>query len=1388
VELTSADALRRELTDFTRCPSCGTPLASARCGSCGLDLAGPAGERIADASRAAARALDERRRVIWDVRAAQVAGAGTAPSGPTEWAPEPVGAPGTGPVATGPVSAPVRVTTVSPPGGPAWSTAPIPPRSGSGAVPPPGAPAPFAPAGAPQPGSGFDVVRLFVLAGAGLVAAAALVFAFFVLAEAPAARVAVLVLATAGAAAGTLVLRRKGIGSSAEAVGGLVAALAVVDAWVVAALVGGAVRWVVLAFLLLAVGLGLPAAGLAARVRAWTAAVLVLPLVPLCVAGAVGSAWGWHLALLAAAVVTLVRVPHRRLVRDRFGAEPSVVGVLLTLAAAGLLAMALFVATVLPPVAPRWETGAFAVALLLAAAVARAQAPAGLATAWTWAAGALAVLSGVAVLPLGVGIGPLTGAAVWALLVLVPTLGGRPLDADPRYRALVSGGWVALVASTVPAAITALASAVALLGGVDGTFPARLPGGAFAATGVGSGGAQLLAVVVLAAPLAAIGRLRLAPVWRVPLEPPAAPGPVLPPVLGPALPPVLGAASPPVSSTARPATSAGTSAVPTPHEPGVRAVGRVCLPAATVLAVVVAAGLLRPWAAALLVGQLLLAAALVEGARRVPASATTWRTTLTVAVFGQIALLTVLTWVSRPTVALGAVAVVLLLLRSRPLVLADLRGALVGLATAYAGAVLAVWLAWAGWDGFGVVGGVAVALTVVAVVLTVVPRVGQDTWLAVLVVAAVPAALGIAAVAVERTWWSAGVAAALIVLEVVLLDTRSRPVAGWLRVLAAGLVVPTVAVLVICAGAVLLPGSGSPVLLPVVAVLAAAAAIAAPAVADRLRRRVPDIPDVPAGRAREALELASAGTGAVALLLGIVRASTGAETVLALCAILGAGATALALRPDRRPVWWVAAVLWSGVVWSALAWWGVGLVEAYTAPPAVAAVVVGTLLARRGDRWRPLVAAGTALLVAPTLVLALLGAATGARSAVLLAFAAVGVGATLLVDRAPDRRGALRALTDPLLLGTAAAALAGPIRAGHLAADTPAGSGADNARLFGAAVAWSLTGALLLAVAGRLVSARQLALAASVEPHRRAAAQGDAAALRRWALAPALVAGTIGALAGARDSWAVVWVGWAVELALLAAAVLAVRAEAARAETMRGQTVGDGSTSSGSTSSGSTVGGSTAAASTTGGSAPLQDGRAATALAAALPPGWFLWLVALAWAIGGWSPRELRVEVFALPLGLALTAMGFVALRAALAEPDRPVVGPPAGGAWPVGWRTSVATLTPGILATLGPSMLAIWTDPMTWRAILVVVLALGFMLLGARQMLRAPLVVGAGALPVAVVSVFAAQIGRTISAGPWLLTLLAAGGLLLVLGIFAERRRSAAEDRTEVGAPRALR
>jgi hypothetical protein len=1393
------DALRRQLLDFTRCAACGATLAATRCARCGLEMAGDDGARIAEASRAAARALDARRDVIAAARARQSAGVAVVPAGPV-----PVRA--GGPVPPRPGATPA-VRLAPPPGGP-WSAA--------GALPPGG---PGRPVPGPMPGAAPErscgVAPGVVGGGARGGAAAALVFAFFFLAGSPGPRVVVMLVATAGAVAGTLALRRSGLGASAEAVGGLVAALAVVDAWMVALLVDGPVRWLALAFLLLAVGLGLPAAGLAVRVRAWTVAVLVLPVVPLCLAAAAGpNRWGWHLALLAAALVTLVRAGYRRAVADRFGADGAVVDALLALGALLLVGAALLAAVVLPAPVPGWETGGFALALLLSAVVTRLQAVAerpawGAAAAWVWVAGGLAVLAaGVAVasvLPAPFGTVPLAAAAAWALLVGVPRLLPGDRGADPTYRALVAGGWTALVLTTGPGTAVGVLEALGLLGalGLDGAGAAQgsagwaLDPGAFAPTSFDVGVGPVLAAVVLAGALAAVGRVPLAPVAEsVPVAGPRAvgvPAPVRPAGAGAA----TGTAVP--LHPARPVPVARTT-VRRQHAAVV--VGRACLPAAVVLAAWVAAGLLRAWSVPLLLGELALAAALVEVARRLsvaarvaglpggaaglelgaapggvagpvpgtvavpapgsapavagaplvrPAPRVPWRGTLVPAAFVQIAFFALLTWVSRPTTALGAVAVVVLLLRARALLPRDVRAVLVGLATAYAGAVLAAVLAWSGWDGSGVVGGVAVALLVVAAALTVLPRVADDTWLGVLVVALVPAVLAIAGVAADRTWWGAGAAAALLLVEVVLLDTRARPVPAWARVTAAAIVLPTVSVVVICAGAVLLPGSGSPVLLPVVAVLASAAAVAAPAIGDRLRRRAPG---TPGEHARVAVELAAAGTGAVALLLGIARTPTGADTVLVLSALLGAGATAVALRPDRRLAWWPAAALWCGVVWSALVWWGVGLVEAYTAPPALAAVVVGALLARRGDRWRPLVAAGVALLVAPTLLLAVAGRDVGARSAVLLGVAALAVAAGLLGRRGRAAASpAWAALTGPLLVGGAAAALAGAVRSAHLAAGTPVGGGVANARLFGAALLWSLAGAVLLGALGRLLAARRAgapagpAAWAGADP-RRAARD---AALRRWALAPALLVFTVGALVAVRPSWALTWTGWVVELALLALAVAAVRSEASRE---RGP------------------------------------------LATDVPPGWVLWLAALAWAIGAWSPRELRVEVFALPLGLALTAMGWVALRAALAAADAEARGPadaatagpgravPAGSvgagprpAWPVGRAASVATLAPGILATLGPSMLAIWTDPMTWRAILVVVLALGFMLEGAREMLRAPLVLGAGALPVAVISVFAAQLGRTISAGPWLLTLLAAGGLLLVLGVFAERRRTAVAE-----------
>jgi hypothetical protein len=1173
---------------------------------------------------------------------------------------------------------------------------------------------PARPANAPR--RELDVAALLALAGAGLVAAAAMVFAFFVVADAPVARVAVLLVATGAGVVGTVVLRRRGIGSSAEAVAGLSAALVVVDAWVVALLAHGPARWWLAALALLAAGLGTATAGRATGLRSWTAAVLVLPLVPLCVAAAFGTPLAWMLGLLAGSLVTLVRGPHRRAVTERLGVDPTVERGLLMVAGALLIAAALpagVTSTVVDGGVVGWPGGRVALTLLLMAATALAHGRLDRAVAWYAWTGLLAVGAAAATMlflstSIALGLVVLAAAVAWGLLVLaaratlpdVPADGVRPPTTvtDPRAHAMLAGGWAAMLLVAVPGLLWAASTVLGLLAPIApapgrGPWGTLVPGAFAQSTGDPTGLAgAVIAVAVVAAALLAAARLPLT--VRRTLT-------TLPGLAGPA---------------------AGTVAVPTwVQTSAIVRLGRTVGPAAAVLLAATAVATLRTWAIPLLVAEALLAAAV------------------------QIALLATLTWVAAPVLAVGTVVVVALLLRARTLAVPDLRPAVVGLAAAYPAIVLLTLLLDAGWSGIAALGLVSVLLTLLTAVVTVLRRVDPGSWVALLGVAAVPAALGIGATALDRTLWSAAVAVALLVLEGVVLAVRARPVPDALRVWAAALVVPTLSVVVIDAGAVWVPGSAAPVLLPVVAVLVAAVAVAAPTVAGRLRARTGTLPAEPC---RRALEWTAAATAGIGLLLAVARPSTGAATVLVLCAILGAGATAVAQRPDRRPVWWAAALLWLGVVWSALAWSGVGLVEAYTVPPAVVALGVAAVATWRGRPRTGLAVAGTALLVVPSLVLAGTGRATGTRAITLLAVGAVLLAVAVLADR-PRTRERLGALADPLALGALVAGLGGTVRAVHLAATTPLGTEHDNATLFLAALAWSALGAALLAGAGRLLADRR------------------AATVRRWAFVPALVAGSIGGLVAVRPTWTVVWVAWAVEIALLALAVLSVRlAAGAPVRPSSAAPAGTGTAQPG------TAPAPTAPATGIGATFPV------------LPDGWLLWLAALAWAIGGWSLRELRVEVFALPLGLGLFALGLVALRSV----DRDALAPSGPRVWPVGWPGSVVTLTPGVLATLGPSMLAIWTDPLTWRAIVVVALALGFMLLGARQMLRAPLVVGAGALPVAVVSVFAGQLGRAVSAGPWLLTLLAAGGLLLVLGIYSERRRTVLAEAGEAAPERVLR
>ena len=166
-----------------------------------------------------------------------------------------------------------------------------------------------------------------------------------------------------------------------------------------------------------------------------------------------------------------------------------------------------------------------------------------------------------------------------------------------------------------------------------------------------------------------------------------------------------------------------------------------------------------------------------------------------------------------------------------------------------------------------------------------------------------------------------------------------------------------------------------------------------------------------------------------------------------------------------------------------------------------------------------------------------------------------------------------------------------------------------------------------------------------------------------------------------------------------------------------------------------------------------------------LPPVWFTFALAWGVAVAGWSTREwFRVEGFSLPLGIALLIAGIIVLRRESST----------GGTlttWPIGFNGSWRLLVPGLVVTLGPSMLATATDPQTWRAILVIALALAAILLGSLTKLAAPFVLGIIVLPIENILVFAVQIGRQIGATPWWITLATAGAALLVIAATSERR-----------------
>ncbi|WP_028048115.1 SCO7613 C-terminal domain-containing membrane protein [Cellulomonas sp. URHD0024] len=273
---------RRVLLDTALCPACGSRVVTTTCGTCWLDLSGDAGRQIWQSSLDAVATIEARAELAARFRAAQAVSAPHAAQ-PTF-------------VPAGPAPAPVP------------SPAPVPRFAPPSHVPPPRVAKPRVP---------WRVQTVLQILGVALLAMASLVFLVFSWDVMDVAqRGAVIALGTIVVLGLAVVLERRELHGSAQAVGVLGAVLVVLDAWAVYAigLVPDADPAVYAAVACLICATLLGAYGVLARIRAGTvSAAVLLPLAPLMLLGTAGSVAGVATLLLAVvAVATLRFVPWAR--------------------------------------------------------------------------------------------------------------------------------------------------------------------------------------------------------------------------------------------------------------------------------------------------------------------------------------------------------------------------------------------------------------------------------------------------------------------------------------------------------------------------------------------------------------------------------------------------------------------------------------------------------------------------------------------------------------------------------------------------------------------------------------------------------------------------------------------------------------------------------------------------------------------------------------------------------------------------------------------------------------------------------------------------------------------------------------------------------------------
>lgn len=291
----------------------------------------------------------------------------------------------------------------------------------------------------------------------------------------------------------------------------------------------------------------------------------------------------------------------------------------------------------------------------------------------------------------------------------------------------------------------------------------------------------------------------------------------------------------------------------------------------------------------------------------------------------------------------------------------------VGAGFGYALVLVATALGLVGVEGVAQLSLTASTGLVVAIVATYLPSVGARAWQAVLVVSAVPFGIGVLQVVAERSGWTALSTGLMFALALSLLLTRRPGLTLAVRTAAAATLVPTLAVTIVCLGAQLLASSGSPVVLPIIAVLVALVLPSTTVIREALRLRGHSA--VTADAARVAIEASALLTGAIATALAVARDAAGLGTTFLVLLILGLGAAAHAFFAGRRYAWAVAGAAFTGALWCVWGMAGVDVLEAYLLPPTLGAALVAVLLTLSGRRATALYAAGLLVAIGPIVAL-----------------------------------------------------------------------------------------------------------------------------------------------------------------------------------------------------------------------------------------------------------------------------------------------------------------------------------------------------------------------------------------------------------------------------------